>query len=32
MISEVWRELKNYQLPIARKFLNRVVKNIPMRK
>lgn len=32
MIGEVWRESKNYQLPIARKFLNQLAKNIPMRK
>ncbi len=32
MIRDVWRELKNYQLPIARKSLNQVAKSIPMRK
>lgn len=32
MIGDVWRELKNYQLPIARKFLNQEAKNILMRK
>jgi len=32
MIFDVWRELKNYQLPIARKFLNQVAKNILLKK